>query len=62
MVFNVELDAKSSTLVTFCFKYTYSLKKNYLQQSFMQIMQISSLPMHDTNMYEAESNSTEKMA
>ena len=26
----------------------------------MQIMQISSLPMHDTNMYEAESDSTEK--
>ena len=26
----------------------------------MQIMQISSLTMHDTKMYEAESDSTEK--
>ena len=27
----------------------------------MQIMQISSLTMHDTKMYEAESDSTEKI-
>ena len=27
----------------------------------MQIMQISSLTMHDTKMYEAESESTEKI-
>ena len=27
----------------------------------MQIMQISSLTVHDTNMYEAESDSTEKI-
>ena len=41
MVFNVELDAKSSTLVTFCFKYTYSLKKTTFSNHLCKLCKLA---------------------